>query len=67
MHIVDFGTQDELPSWFAAGLHAWLARFHVTPRRDLGPIARSIAEDAGLAIDHRPLYRGYAQYAVIGG
>ncbi len=67
MHIVDFGTQDELPRWFAKGLHAWLARFHVTPRRNLGSVARSIAEDAGLGIDHHLLYRGYAQYAVIGG
>ncbi len=67
MHIVDFGTQDDLPRWFAKGLHAWLARFQVTPRFDLGPVARSIAEDARLPVDHRPLYRGYAQYAVIGG
>jgi S-adenosylmethionine-diacylgycerolhomoserine-N-methlytransferase len=67
MHIVDFGTQDDLPRWFAKGLHAWLARFQVSPREELAAVARSIAEATGLPIDHRPLYRGYAQYAVIGG
>lgn len=67
MHIVDFGTQDDLPGWFAKGLHAWLARFQVSPRRELGLVTQHVAEACGLRVDHRPLYRGYAQYAVIGG
>lgn len=67
MHIVDFGAQDELPRWFAKGLHAWLERFQVSPRRELGLVAQHVAEACGLRVDHRPLYRGYAQYAVIGG
>lgn len=67
MHIVDFGMQDELPRWFAKSLHAWLARFQVSPRRELGLVAQNVAQTCGLRIDHRPLYRGYAQYAVIGG
>ena len=67
MHIVDFGTQDELPRWFAKGLHAWLARFQVSPRRELGLVAQHVADACGLRVDHGPLYRGYAQYAVIGG
>lgn len=67
MHIVDFGTQDELPRWFAKGLHAWLARFQVSPRRELGLVAQHVADTCGLRVDHGPLYRGYAQYAVIGG
>jgi S-adenosylmethionine-diacylgycerolhomoserine-N-methlytransferase len=67
MHIVDFGTQEDLPRWFARGLHAWLARFQVSPRRELGLVAQHVAEACGLRVDHRALYRGYAQYAVIGG
>jgi len=67
MHIVDFGTQDQLPRWFARGLHAWLAKFQVSPRPELGTVAQHVAEACGLRADHRTLYRGYAQYAVIGG
>ena len=31
LHIVDFGGQERLPSWFRFGLRQWLARFHVQP------------------------------------
>ncbi|WAC24547.1 class I SAM-dependent methyltransferase [Blastomonas sp. SL216] len=67
VHFVDFGRQDDLPRWFARGLYAWLDRFQVTPRQDLELVARNVAAAAGLRVDHRPLYRGYAQYSVIGG
>lgn len=67
LHIVDFGAQNGLPGWFARGLYAWLARFQVSPRSDLDLVARQVAHQRGLLIDHRNLYRGYAQYAVIGG
>ena len=67
LHIVDFGDQQGLPGWFGRGLHAWLARFQVTPRNDLQHVAAQIARTRGLLIDHRSLYRGYTQYAVIGG
>ena len=67
LHIVDFGDQRGLPGWFGRGLHAWLARFQVSPREDLQHVAAQIARTRGLLSDHRSLYRGYAQYAVIGG
>lgn len=67
MHIVDFGSQYGVPSWFAQGLYAWLERFQVSPRSNLDAVARQVAHQRGLLIDHRNLYRGYAQYAVIGG
>ena len=35
LHIIDFGQQARLPGPFRVGLHAWLARFDVTPRVDL--------------------------------
>ena len=56
LDIVDFGQQERLPRWFRTLLHAWLARFDVTPRDDL-----FLAVDAaGLTAEHRALYRGYA-------
>lgn len=67
LHIVDFGGQHGLPNWFATGLYAWLDRFQVSPRTDLESIARQAAHERGLLIEHRSLYRGYAQYAVVGG
>ncbi len=56
LDIVDFGQQERLPRWFKAMLHAWLAKFDVTPRVDL-----FAAVDAqGLKAEHKALYRGYA-------
>lgn len=67
MHLVDFGDQNGLPAWFAQALHAWLARFQVSPREDLAAVVQHVAHQRGLLIEHRNLYRGYAQYAVVGG
>lgn len=67
LHVVDFGNQSGLPAWFARGLHGWLAQFQVSPRADLEHVARQVAHQRGMLIEHRALYRGYAQYAVIGG
>lgn len=66
LHIVDFGSQHGLPDWFGRGLHAWLDRFQVSPRADLEAVARHAAHQRGLLIEHRNLYRGYAQYSVVG-
>ncbi len=56
LDIVDFGQQERLPRWFRALLHAWLARFDVTPRADLF----AVVDSAGLKADHKSLYNGYA-------
>jgi S-adenosylmethionine-diacylgycerolhomoserine-N-methlytransferase len=48
LHIVDFGDLLGLPLPLRALLRAWLARFHVTPRLDLGDAAASIAARGGL-------------------
>ncbi len=60
LHIVDFGRQERLPRLFRAGLHAWLRRFHVSPRENLGEVLAHVAEshDADLRVE--PLHRGYA-------
>jgi S-adenosylmethionine-diacylgycerolhomoserine-N-methlytransferase len=65
LHIVDFGQQEALPGWFRAGLRAWLAKFHVTPRADLFDEVTRIAKAQGASARCRTLYRGYAWEAVI--
>lgn len=65
MLIVDFGGQENLPSWFRPLLVWWLSRFQVTPRAELELELTLLADrkDAALILE-RP-YRGYAQYAVL--
>lgn len=65
LHIVDFGQQEQLPTWFRRGLQTWLTRFHVTPRADLAEaLKRSVdGMDADMII--QPLFRGYAWQAVV--
>ena len=65
LHIVDFGTQNRLPPFASQILNAWLARFHVTPRRDLQAALIRLTENSGMTFDMQHLYRSYAQYAVI--
>lgn len=65
LHIVDFGQQERLPRWFRRGLHAWLAKFDVTPRADMEAALRNLAAERGLTLSFRPLYRGYAWEAVL--
>jgi len=65
LHIVDFGQQEALPGWFRAGLRAWLAKFHVTPRADLFDEIERVAKRQGATARCRALYRGYAWEAVI--
>lgn len=65
LHVVDFGQQERLPRWFRSALHAWLAKFHVTPRGDLETAMREIAEQAGGTLEFAPLYRDYARLGVI--
>ena len=56
LDIVDFGQQEHLPRWFRHLLHAWLAKFDVTPRADLF----AVVDGVGLRAEHRALFRGYA-------
>jgi S-adenosylmethionine-diacylgycerolhomoserine-N-methlytransferase len=67
LHIVDFGDQAELPSWFGAALKRWLAAFDVTPRPDLNRVVADLAEARGLRWRAADRFRGYAVHAVIGG
>ena len=65
LHIVDFGAQERLPSWFRAALRAWLARFHVTPRDSLREVLESECQRIGASLRFETLYRGYAVRAVV--
>jgi S-adenosylmethionine-diacylgycerolhomoserine-N-methlytransferase len=65
LHIVDFGQQAELPGWFKAGLHGWLAKFTVTPRAELEAELTALAARAGARLEFKRLYRDYAQLAVV--
>ncbi len=66
LHVVDFGQQENLPRWFRAILHGWLARFHVAPRADLGAAMRRLAAGTGRECRIKPIYGGYAWLASIG-
>ena len=65
LHVVDFGDQQRLPAWFRAALHAWLARFDVTPRPDLDAIAARLAARLDMDCSFETLHRGYAQLVTI--
>ncbi|MGH6923696.1 MAG: class I SAM-dependent methyltransferase [Propylenella sp.] len=61
--VVDFGEQQRLPDWFRRALFAWLARFHVTPRAELGQALSALAASHGARATFRPLLRDYARFA----
>lgn len=65
LHVVDFGQQTALPGWFGKGLKSWLARFHVTPRKNLGDVMASIAAEHHAEMRFSTLYRDYAQIGCI--
>jgi S-adenosylmethionine-diacylgycerolhomoserine-N-methlytransferase len=65
LHIVDFGQQEGLPRWFRGLLHAWLAKFHVTPRDRLREVLESESARIGASLCFETRYRGYASLAVM--
>lgn len=65
LHIVDFGQQEGLPTWFRTMLQAWLKRFHVTPRPDLREVMAERAAIHGARLDFETIGRGYAWHGII--
>ncbi len=65
LHIVDFGSQRGLPSWFRRLLYAWLARFEVTPRFELEVELRSLAAETGASVEFTERYRSYCLLAIV--
>jgi S-adenosylmethionine-diacylgycerolhomoserine-N-methlytransferase len=66
IHIVDFGTQEGLPTWFRQALLAWLAKFHVEPRAGMQDYTQQLGNEVKRAVGITKPYRGYAQMIVIG-
>ncbi|KPF90975.1 methyltransferase [Novosphingobium sp. AAP83] len=50
LHVVDFGDFGGLPRPARSLMHGWLAKFHVSPREDLGTVAAAIAQEHGLTV-----------------
>lgn len=65
IHIVDFGQQERLPTAFRGMLIAWLKKFDVSPRGDMRAVLEELAQRRKLALDFKPLYRGYAWSATL--
>ncbi len=65
LHIVDFGDLTGLPRPFAAGLRAWLAKFHVEPRAAMPATAARIAAERGLTLASTRGPLGYFQLHVL--
>lgn len=61
LHVVDFGDSAQLPGWFQRMLLAWLARFHVAPRRSLLQALKTLSPEAN-EVTVMQLYRRYAVY-----
>jgi S-adenosylmethionine-diacylgycerolhomoserine-N-methlytransferase len=65
VHIVDFGSAEDLPGPIRVGLHAWLDNFDVKPRVTLQVEVKRLAQSQQLTRYSADLHRGYAQYAVL--
>jgi len=65
LHIVDFGDLGGLPGPFAGGLRAWLSKFHVAPRANMGALAARIADSRGLILTSKRGPLGYFQLHVL--
>lgn len=64
IHIVDFGGQDNLPQWFRGFLFWWLSLFHVEHKPEILEHLKHLETEKKGTLETRPLYRGYAFYAV---
>lgn len=60
LHLVDFGDMARLPRWFAALMHAWLARFHVRHRPEIEATLRALADERGGRLELTEIAGRYA-------
>ena len=65
VHVVDFGDFAAYPDLFGRGMRNWLAKFHVTPRNDLGQEMAAVAEAIDGTARTAWIYGRYAQIGVI--
>lgn len=60
LHVVDFGDQKGLPSWFKWVLGKWLHQFHVRFRPEVKAYFDSLAASGKGTLTYRDVSRGYA-------
>lgn len=65
LHIVDFGHMERMPRPCRRAIFSWLARFSVSPRRDLASTALSLANRNGLRCTFRHGRFDYWAHAVL--
>ena len=65
LHIVDFGQQESLPTWFRKLLQAWLTKFHVTPRGHLREVLEAQAIENNAKLSFETIGGGYAWRATL--
>lgn len=65
LHVVDFGSQEQMPAMVRALLRRWLTLFDVTPRDELESVLSAMADSSGAHLQFERLLRDYTQYAVL--
>ena len=61
--VVDFGEPGASSRLVRRMLLAWLAKFHVSPRAELGAALAALAEEKCARLTLRQLFRDYARLA----
>jgi S-adenosylmethionine-diacylgycerolhomoserine-N-methlytransferase len=65
LHVVDFGSQKQMPAPIRALLRRWLALFDVTPRDELQSFLSAMARRTGANLRFERPFRDYTQYAIL--
>ncbi len=64
IHIVDFGSQSELPKYFRKFLFWWLKKFHVYYKPEILSYLKRMDMDKKGVLEVHTLYKGYAYRAI---
>ncbi len=64
IHIVDFGSQSELPKFFRKFLFWWLKKFHVYYKPEILSYLKRMDMEKKGALEVHTLYKGYAYRAI---
>jgi len=64
IHIVDFGSQSDLPKYFRKFLFWWLKKFHVYYKPEILSHLKRMDMDGKGSLEVHSLYKGYAYRAI---
>lgn len=64
IHIVDFGSQSDLPKYFRKFLFWWLEKFHVYYKPEILSHLKRMDMDGKGSLEVHSLYKGYAYRAI---